>query len=198
MGGEHQRAPVGGGAAPRTAASDCTHPISFRLDVLLRRRRTRHRQFAWLHAGTSARQLRRNTGSAVRCLYDPAGLCTLSAKSGAVEFSSLFWPGAKRYSDALAQPGTAALRATTCPRAGRTRSGERRSLLPALRQITVGRALGRDLRLLHPAFSVRHLRAEVARAQRRSDPHPIRFHAATLRMGRYALCERDQNMTHAL
>src|SRR5262249_41227401 len=197
MGGGRQGAPLSGRAAPRTSAGDCTRPTSFRLDVLLRRRRTRDQQFASLHAGTTAKQLRRHTSSAIRCLYDPAGLRALSTKSGTIEFSSLFWPGAKRYFDALAQPAAGALRARTCTRAGRGRSGERGPLLPALRQITVSRALGGDLRLLYPAFSVRHLRPKVARPQKPGDPHPIGFHAAALRMGRCALCERDQNMTFA-
>ena len=39
--------------------------------------------------------------------------------------------------------------------AGRDRAGADRSLLPALWQVPVGRPLGGDLRLLHPAFSVR-------------------------------------------
>jgi hypothetical protein len=84
--------------------------------------------------------------------HQGAPLSSLSTKSGIVEFSSLFWPGAKRYFDALAQPAAGALCARTCTRARRGRSGERGPLLPALRQITVSRALGGDLRLLYPAF----------------------------------------------
>src|SRR5262249_11215957 len=114
MGGGRQGAPVGGRAAPWSATGDCARPISFRLDVLLRRRRTRDQQFAPLYAGIAAEQLRRHTGSTLRCLYDPAGLRALSAKSGIVEFSSIFWTGAKKYSDALAQPAAGALRARTC------------------------------------------------------------------------------------
>ena len=49
-------------------------------------------------------------------------------------------------------------------RAGRRRTRGDRSLLPTLWQVVVGRALGRDLRLLHPTLSVRYLRTKMERA----------------------------------
>ena len=52
--------------------------------------------------------------------------------------------------------------------------------LPALRQVAVGRPLGGDLRLLHPALPLRHLRQEMgrsakARASTRSSISAARF-----------------------
>ena len=58
-------------------------------------------------------------------------------------------------------------------RARRHRERGDRSLLPTLWQVVVGRALGRDVRLLHPTLSVRYLRTKMERAQRSSNPHPI-------------------------
>ena len=52
-------------------------------------------------------------------------------------------------------------------------TGAGQSLLPALRQVTVGRALGGDLRLLHSTFSVRYLRTKMAGSQRSSNPYSI-------------------------
>src|SRR3984957_533395 len=62
-------------------------------------------------------------------------------------------------------------------------------------QVVVGRPLGRDLRILHATLSVRYLRTKMARSQRSSNPHPIRLHAALVRMGRHAVRERGQDVT---
>ena len=67
---------------------------------------------------------------------------------------------------------------------GRTPRGmnerQDRSPLPALRQVALGRALGRDLRLLHPPLPLRDLRQEMERPQRSGRSYQVGFRAAAL------------------